>query len=131
VKVVFDTNIYISAFVVPASNAERAILKILESDDILRISKEIVDEILTVLASKFSKDKEFLSRTVLFLADIAKVVKPSRKFHVFKDVADNKIIECAIAGKADFIVTGDKEMLKYKEFERIKIISLREYLEGI
>jgi putative PIN family toxin of toxin-antitoxin system len=130
-KVVFDTNIYISALVIPASKAEKAILKILESDDILLISKEIIDEILTVLASKFSKDREFLSRTALFLADIARVVKPSRKINVLKDVADDKIIECAIAGKADFIVTGDKEMLKYRGFEGIKIISFREYIEGV
>jgi len=128
VKVVFDTNIYISAFVIPDSQAEKAILKIVEGEDSLIISREIIDEVLTVLASKFSKDREFLSRTALFLADIARIVKPSRKVSVLKDATDNKILECALTGKAELIVTGDKEMLKQREFEGIKIISLREYL---
>lgn len=127
-KVVFDTNIYVSAFIIPDSQAEKALLKIVEGNDFLIISKEIIDEILTVLASKFSKDREFISRTALFLADVTKVVKPSRKIHALKDMADNKILECAINGKADVIVTGDKEMLKLREFEGIKIISLSEYL---
>jgi len=128
VKVVFDTNIYISAFVVQASQAEKAILKILEGDDSLILSRDIIDEILTVLVSKFSKDREFISRTALFLADIAMIVKPSRKIYVLKDVTDNKILECALAGNAHVIVTGDKEMLKLREFEGIRIISLRKYL---
>ncbi len=127
-KVVFDTNIYISAFVVQASQAEKAILKILEGDDSLILSRDIIDEILTVLVSKFSKDREFISRTALFLADIAMIVKPSRKIYVLKDVTDNKILECALAGNAHVIVTGDKEMLKLREFEGIRIISLRKYL---
>jgi putative PIN family toxin of toxin-antitoxin system len=130
VKVVFDTNIYISAFVIQASQAERALLKIFESDDSLILSRDIIDEILTVLVSKFSKDREFISRTALFLADIARIVKPSRKIYVLKDVTDNKILECALAGNANVIVTGDKEMLELKEFEGIRIISLREYLAG-
>jgi predicted nucleic acid-binding protein len=48
---------------------------------------------------------------------------------VLRDEPDNRILECADFGKADVIVTGDKEMLRQKEFKGIKIVSLREYLE--
>ena len=48
---------------------------------------------------------------------------------MFRDEPDNRILECADFGKADLIVTGDKEMLRLKEFKGVKIASLREYLE--
>ncbi len=51
------------------------------------------------------------------------------KIRIFKDEPDNRIIERALKGKADVVVTGDKEMLKIKQFRGIQIISLKEYLE--
>jgi len=130
VKLVFDTNIFISAFVIPYSKAEKAILKILKGADSLIISKEIINEILSVLSAKFHRDSEAISHTALYLSDLARIVKPARRIHVLEDDPDNRVLECALHGKADAIVTGDKEMLKLKKFEGIRIISLKEYLEG-
>ena len=128
-KIVFDSNIFISAFVVPKSQAEKAIFKVIEENVSLVISKEIISEILRVLAGKFKREKEALSRTAVYLSDIAGIVRSNRKIKVLKDEPDNRILECAVAGRADLIVTGDKEMLRLKEFEGIKNISLKEYLE--
>lgn len=129
-KLVFDTNIFISAFVIPHSIAEKAIIKILDGEDSLIISKEIINEVLTVLSFKFQRDKEALSHTALYLSDIARIVKPLKKIHILDDEPDNRVLECALQGKADAIVTGDKAMLKLKEHEGIKIKSLKEYIEG-
>lgn len=129
-KLVFDTNIFISAFVIPNSKAEQAILKVLEGSDSLIISKDIINEILSVLSAKFHRDSEAISHTALYLSDIAQIVNPVGKINVLKDHPDNRILECALQGKVDAIVTGDKETLKLKEFEGIRIISLKEYLEG-
>ncbi len=128
-KLVFDSNIFISAFVIPNSKAEKAILQVLEGNDSLIISRDIIDEILSVLSDKFYRDSEAISHTALYLSDIAQIVEPNRKIHIFKDEPDNRVLECALEGKADAIITGDKAMLKLKEFEGIKIISLKEYLE--
>lgn len=128
-RVVFDTNIFISAFVIPGSQAEKAILKIIESGDHLTISKEIIDEVLSVLSSKFSRDREAISQTAVYLSEVAELVRPMEIIRIFKDEPDNRIIECALKGKADVVVTGDKEMLKIKQFRGIRIISLKEYLE--
>ncbi len=127
-RVVFDTNIFISAFVFPAGQAEQAILKVLEGKDKLLISKDITDEVLSVLARKFDRNSEALAHTAVFLSEIAEMVKPSVKIKVLKDAADNRILECAVSGRADLIVTGDKEMLHLKQYEGIKILSLRKYL---
>lgn len=128
-KVVFDTNVFISAIVVPRGNAEKAVQKTIEGEDTLVISREIIGETLSVLSQKFHRDREAISHVALYLTDLCQVVKPAKRVRVLKDEPDNRILECALSGKADAIVTGDKEMLKLKEFKGIRIISLKEYLE--
>lgn len=128
-KVVFDTNIFISAFVIPGSQAEKAMLRIIEGMDVLLLSKGILDELLSVLSIKFSRDREEISRVAVILSEIAEWVDPSKKIKVLSDEPDNRILECAVSGNADVIVTGDKEIIRLGEYEKIKIISLKEYLE--
>jgi putative PIN family toxin of toxin-antitoxin system len=126
-RVVFDSNIYISALVIPASQAERAFLKIVDGRDSLLISKAIIDEVLTVLSRKFRKDREALSRVAVYLSEIGEVGKPTWKSGILRDEPDNRILECAFAGKADLIVKGDKEIRKLRQYYSARIISLREY----
>jgi len=127
-RVVFDTNIFISALVIPQSLAAKAMLRIIEGEDILVISKDIINEVLSVLSSKFSRDKEALSHVAVMLSELGELVKPIKKIKVFEDEPDNRILECAIHGKADVLVTGDKGMLQLREHKAIKIISLKEYI---
>lgn len=127
-KVVFDTNIFVSALVFPGSRAEDALLRIIKGDDRLILSKAILDELLSVLAGKFSRDREELSRVAVWLDDIAEWVTPSRRLKVLKDEPDNRILECAVAGGAARIVTGDHDSLRLRNFEGIAIVTLREYL---
>lgn len=127
-RVVFDSNIYISALVIPGGQAGRALSRILDGSDTLLISKPILDEVLATLARKFSRDAEALSQTAVILTEMAEVVKPDHTVTVFKDDPDNRVLECAEAGRADCIVTGDKAMLGLKQYRGIRLISLREYL---
>lgn len=129
-KVVFDTNIFVSAFAIPGSRAEKAIFRIIEGNDTLLISKEIINELLSTLAKKFSHNLEELSHLGLFLYELADVVMPEKKLNVFEDDPDNRILECAVKGKADLIVTGDKKILELKNFKKIKLISLKNYLQS-
>ena len=129
-RVVFDTNIYVSALVLPGSSAQSALLKIIDGDDNLLISKALLDELLGVLARKFSRSASELARVALFLAEVAEFVGPRRELQVLDDEPDNRILECAVAGKADVVVTGDKAMLKLKVFEGVRILSLKNYLNS-
>jgi len=129
-RVIFDTNIFVSAFIIPGSLGERAILKIIEGEDILLLSKEMLDELLSILSAKFSRDREEISRVAVILSEMAEWVRPTTRISVLKDEPDNRILECALFGKADVIVTGDKEMLKLKAYEKTKIIRLKPYLES-
>ena len=127
---VFDTNIFISALVIPGSLAEKAVSRIIEGQDELVLSPEIIKEVLSVLSSKFARDKEALSHVAVILLDLGELVRPDQGIRVLRDEPDNRILECAVFGKADLIVTGDKEMLRLKQYMGIKIASLRDYLES-
>ena len=129
-KVVFDTNIYVyvSAFVFPGSSANRAMQRIFDGHDTLLISKPILDELLTTLARKFSRDADALGRTALFLTELAELIQPKERVSVFEDDPDNRVLECAIAGQAKAIVTGDKAMLAVEMSHGVRILSLSAYL---
>jgi putative PIN family toxin of toxin-antitoxin system len=129
-KVVFDTNILVSALVFPGGRAEAALLRIIEEHDQLLLSKPILDELLGVLARKFSRDAEELARTALLLSELALTVRPRQKLRVVKDDPDNRVLECAVAGRADLIVTGDSGLLELREYRGVRIIGLRDYLSG-
>lgn len=128
-RVVFDTNIFISAFIIPGRQGEKAVLKIIEDQDSLLISADIIKEVLSVLSSKFGRDREALSHVAVTLSELAELVKPARRIRLLKDEPDNRILECAVSGRADFLVTGDKKILQLQEYKGVKIITLREYLE--
>ena len=127
-KVVFDTNVLVAAFVFPGGRGDQALQRVVEERDQLLLSKPILDELLGVLARKFSRDAEELARIAVFLGELASVVQPRRRLRVVKDDPDNRILECAVAGRAEAIVTGDRVLLALREFRGVRVVSLRDYL---
>lgn len=83
-RVVFDTNIFISALVISGSLSEKAILKIIEGEDTLVISKDIINEVLSVLSSKFGRDREALSHVAVMLSEFGALAKPIKKNQNFQ-----------------------------------------------
>jgi putative PIN family toxin of toxin-antitoxin system len=128
VKVVFDTNVYVSALILPRRAAARALDRVVSGDHDLVLSKAILDELLGVLARKFARDREELARLALFLSDLATIVRPRRILRVLHDTSDNRVLECGVAGRVDAVVTGDKQMLKLGSYGDFRIITLRDFL---
>lgn len=127
-RVVFDTNIFVAALTLPSGSAARAIERIIAGHDRLLLSKPILTELLGVLARKFSHDSEELSRLALWLGDLAEWVQPRMRISVMADDPDNRILECALAGAANAVVTGDRALLALANFRGIALLSLRAYL---
>lgn len=128
-RVVFDTNILVAALVFPGGQGEAALRRIMEESDQLVLSRPILDELLDVLGRKFARDVEELAHVAVFFSELAVVVAPKRRLRVVKDESDNRILECAAAGRAEAIVTGDKALLALKQFRNIPVMTLRSYLE--
>ena len=127
-RLVFDTNILVSALVFPGGQGEAALRRIIDQTDQLVLSRPIVRELLDVLARKFARDAEELAHVAVFVTELALIVAPKRRLRVVKDDPDNRILECAVAGRAEVIVTGDKALLALKVYQKIGILTLREYL---
>ena len=127
-RVVFDTNVFVSALTLPGGRGDQALGRIIESEDSLAISKSIIDELLSVLARKFGRDREELARVAVFLSNLGELVEPREAVTILADEPDNRILECALTAQAQVVVTGDRAMLALGEFQGIRIVSLGAYL---
>ena len=88
-KVVFDTNVFVSALTLPGGRGSEAVEKIIEGQDVLAFSKPIVDELLSVLARKFARSREELSRVAVFLSTLGERVEPQTPVEILDDQPDN------------------------------------------
>ena len=127
-KVVFDTNIYISAFVIPGGNAERAYLHAIEGDFNLCTSIAILTEMARKLDEKFGWEKHRIEQVITAIGNLATIFKPSLRLKVISDDPDNGVLECALESGAELIVTGDKHLLKLIKYQHVEIIRLSTFL---
>ena len=135
-KITLDTNVLISA-TFWHGDSDKIIEKVESKEIELVLSKEIIEEFAKVLKYKDIQEKIKnknleMKRTVEKIISISKIVEPLEKINIIKeDPDDNKILECAKSGKVDFIVSNDNHLLKLKEFENIKIITPKTFVEII
>ena len=127
-RVVPDTNIIISA-IFWSGKPYRVLVGGLRGEYQLVTSPEIIDEVLTKLRKKFQFPEDKIEEQANIMLSLFHIVIPATKLDVVRDKSDNKIIECAIDGKAGFIVTGDPDLLVLKEFKDIKILTADEFLK--
>ena len=123
-RVVFDTNVFISAFVVPGSQGERAFLLAHHGHFELHTSVAILTETARTLREKFGQADEDIRQVIKTISRAAKVSKPLVEVSVLRDAPDNRILECAVETRADLVVTGDHHLLTLGKFQGIPIIRL-------
>ena len=128
-RIVLDTNVIVSALVfggVPRTVLELADVGRCE----LFYSEPIQAEVCRVLAEKFDWPSTMLDKVLPVLWRIGEQVTPRATVSVItSDPDDNRILECAIAAKADFIVSGDHHLLTLRNFESIPILTPRQFLD--
>ena len=127
-KVVFDTNIFISAFAVPGGKAEEAYIHAIKRDFTLYSSVAILTETAQKLREKFGWEQRQITRLLKAVTKVAIVIKTKSHVHLLTDEPDNRVLECAGAVGADFIVTGDKHLLSLEHFQHTIIIRLSDFL---
>ncbi len=135
-KVILDTNVLISA-TFWNGDSNKIIEKVERKEIEMIISREIIEEFANVLDYKDIKEKIKdknleMNRTIEKIVSLSNIVDPNEKLDIVKDDPDdNKILECAKAGNVDFIITNDNHLLKLKDFEGIKIITPKDFMERI
>ncbi len=119
----------VAALVFPGGRADEALQRIVEERDALVLSPAILEETLGMLSRKFARDPELLAETAVFLTELALMVRPRMRLSVLADAPDNRVLECALAGRARAVVTGDKRMLALGRYRSVRILTVAEYLE--
>ena len=127
-RLVFDTNVYVSAFVIPGRRSDLAFRLALRDTFELVVSREILAELRRKLASKFGLEETELDRVERTIMEAAVLVEPRVKLGVLRDEPDNRILECAVVTEASGIVTGDRHLLKLRTYEGIGIMTVSELL---
>jgi putative PIN family toxin of toxin-antitoxin system len=122
VRVVFDTNVYISAFVIPGSLSDDAYRRARDGDIDLFTSVAILTELASKLREKFEWTDDRIRAALKAISRTAQVVKTTPHLAVVRDATDNRILECAKQVDADLIVTGDPHLLKLRRFGRAGIV---------
>ena len=131
IRVVLDTNTLISALLFSGTASRLAPLWQSRRITVL-VSKEILQEYLRVLAyPKFQLgDHEIRALVEEELLPFAETIRVRRRLAVVRrDPEDDKFLECAVAGRAEYLVTGDRDLRELGSYRGITILTVGEFLE--
>jgi putative PIN family toxin of toxin-antitoxin system len=129
-RVTADTNVIISGL--NFSGNPRRVLEMAEEGLIqLSISDAILDEVARVLRrEKFGWPEEAIRQALSQISRFSEHVDPKQRIDVItEDPTDNRILECAAASGSDYLVSGDKHLLKVGRYQGFKIVPPAEFLE--
>ncbi len=127
-KIVFDTNVILSSLV--TQGLSHRVLKICIDNHKLFISKWIINEVIEKLELKFTIKKSEIKRIKEFVLNAFETIEPKGEIPtVCRDKDDNNILHLAEYLNADVIITGDKDLLDLKKFNKTIIITPRIFME--
>jgi len=127
-KVVFDTNVLLSATLWENSEAQKLLFKLIQENAQIFSSSSIIEEYNKVLKRDFHYSNEESDKIVEKLLAFLVVIEPTERIDIIKDDPDdNKILECAVSSQSELIITYDKHLLGLKEFLGIKIITPKQF----
>jgi hypothetical protein len=128
VKAVLDTNVIVSALL-NEDGKEALLLDLALTGSFTSIvSAALLQEYEEVLRRpRFALEQRKISRSVRAIRQAAVLAQPRRQLRVTRDPDDNMVLECALAGGAEYVVTGNTRDFP-REFEGIKIVPPREFM---
>jgi len=128
VRVVVDTNVLVSAFL-KDSKPRKLLVTLLESHELVS-SAPLLAELADVLSrEKFGVSADAVERFIAILVRRATVVQAGSDLKVVaEDPDDDVVLSTAVNGKAEYIVSGDKHLLKIDKFKNIRIVTVGEFI---
>lgn len=130
-RVVLDTNVLLSALAFPGSKPDQALQRVRRGEMELFLSTFILAELERILRDKFRFTKRQTDERVAVIRRMATLVEPMERIAlVTAKEDDNRILECAVAARADYLVTGDKEhLLPLRSIGTTQIVTPAAFLE--
>ena len=131
-RVVLDTNVYFSAFTSPKGPPFRVWQEALEGSYILLVSPAILREVAHVLRDVLQWQETDIVAHLKLVAKVAEIISPKIVLRVVaEDPDDDRILECALAGNADLIVSGDRHLRNLKSFRNIGIVQPTDFVRTL
>jgi len=129
-RIVIDTNVYLSALLFGGNPRKVVELAFLEGHSVV-ISEEIFTEMRRVISKKFpSFINEYITFESFIQSNAILVGLGSIQVNVCRDSKDNMVIETAIIGGCDYIITGDNDLLALQKFDEILITTPAQIIAG-
>ncbi len=128
-KVVLDTNVFIAAYFNQKSASARIIDLCLKNEHELIFSSRLRKEAELILRN-VRAGREFQERIIELFTNACHVRPTQKVFAIKEDPDDNKFLECALEGKADYLITSDKHLLELGEFGQTKIRKPTQFFES-
>ena len=128
IAAVCDSNVYISAIVF--GGIPRDVVMLGEHTQIqLLVSPGLISEVERVLARKFEWEQRRVRRICQPLWEAARLVKPAAEVDVCRDPKDNHLLALALDGEAQYLITGDSDLLVLNPFRDIHILTPARFLD--
>lgn len=129
-KIILDTNLWISFLI---SNKFSQIDKLIENKKIILIfSNELLEEFIDVVSRpKFKKyfSKKDIEKILEYFEQFGELVKVKSEIKICRDEKDNFLLNLSVDSKADYLITGDKDLLILEKIEDTKIKTFSEFIE--
>ncbi len=127
-KVLQDTGAIVSAVTTRGLCAD--VLRTVLAEHELVVCNQVLDEVRTVLGTKFSVPESLIAEYIELIGQDATVAEPKKSSAVpLKDKEDAKILSAAMKANVEVLVTGDREMQEIKKIGRMRILSPRAFWE--
>lgn len=127
-RVVLDTNILVSAIFY--GGKPKQILQLVLAKQIEAvISPFILAELSDVLKRKFKLSEIEAASIITKLRRSFAITHPKKPVNILKDNPDNRILEAALTGEVDYIITGDKHLLQLKKYEAVRLVQPSQFLK--
>jgi uncharacterized protein len=127
-KVVFDTNIYISGYLFggkPRQGIEKGRMRYFR----LYASRDILDEMEEELAGPpFMLSRNQVHKIIGNMKGFIEILKVASRAKGVRDKKDNMLLDCSLAAKARYLITGDKDLLVMGKFKQVEIITIADFL---
>lgn len=127
-RIVNDTNVWLSALYFSGNEAK--IVGLIEEKQITSVtSKFILDELKEKMIVKFQTPVFAANATIAYVSSLSELVTIEGKTFGLRDFDDNQVLETAVNGKCNWLITGDKDLLEFKKYMNIQIVNAGKFLD--
>ena len=133
IRAVIDTNILVRALIKPEGTVGPVLRRLRDGDYTILYTEVLLNELSDVLARpriqvKYGLTQEDIETILALILLRGEPASPTRRVDVCRDPKDNMVLEAAVCGQADVIVSGDEDLLTLHPFEGIPIVGSSDFL---